>query len=100
MALSTHEAEKRASEEAGRKGYDLSKSDASVADEKDDFWCSSIMKQHLDDTPELAQRIKGKKYFVVYYKRRPEPDKMILGGELYVLVDKKTGEVLAVLAGK
>ena len=100
MILSIDEVEKRASEEARRRGYDLSRSDVLVVDEEDDFWRSSIMKQHFYDTPELAQKIKGRKYFVVYYKRRSEPGKMILGGEIYVLVDKKTGEVLIVLTGK
>lgn len=99
MNLSLKEIKTIAIDGAKSRGYDLSEMDISI-DKDNRFWKTSIMKKNLESSPELAKKIKGKEYIVVYLKRRSKPNEIIAGGELYVFVEGKTGEILLILAGK
>lgn len=75
-----------ASEEARRLGYNVE--DMKIqADEQNSLWEQDDLK--VD--PSIVVKIKGKTFFAICYTSK---DKFVMGGVLWVLVDKHSGEVI------
>lgn len=91
--LSLQEVKKRADQEARRLEYRPEAMKAQF-DETNSAWID-----YSNKVPDLAvkEKLKGKDFAAVYYG--PKQD-FVLGGDLWVFIDRKTGDVVAVLRGQ
>ena len=77
-----------------RRGYDINKLNL-VEDKNNERWTQSWAFT-LKHNPHLSDPTKDKDFTAVYF----QPKAMQLGGDLWVLIDNVTGEVLFALPGK
>ena len=49
---------------------------------------------------DLSSKLSGKKYWAIYIRPIRKPKEIILGGDSFVFVDAKAGNVLGVIRGK
>ena len=83
--------------EAKRLGYDVDHMGISF-----DVYNSRWNERTANDAPDTApaallKKLEGRRYFAVYYSLMKEP---MMGGDLFVFVDRNTSEVIGVLRGK
>ena len=76
-------------------GYDLRKLKVSM-DDNNSIWNEYISKMPAGWHSNVVDRLKGRKYSALYY----EPKPLRFGGDLFVFVDRQTGQVVATLAGQ
>ncbi len=53
-------------------------------------------RKRIEALPQIGDQLKGRNYVAVYFG----PKRAMLGGDLTVFIDKKTGEVITYLKGK
>lgn len=85
-----------ANHEAQRLGYDVSHMSVAYDDGNTQWEEHHVAHAGTPQTHEVDQRLHGHVYQAVYYS--PEADQ--LGGDLWVLIDAETGEVLAAVQGQ
>ena len=101
MSLTMIEIQKRANVEATNRGYSSEEVASVLFDEKNSIWETSIMRKNLQRNPDLSKKLEGKDYIVfIYAKKNKIPNIVIEGGELYIFVEKTTGQILLTLSGK
>ena len=83
---------KIASKEAEKNGFNLKNLKIVIANKN---W-REIWPRILKVNPHLNDPTQGRNFTVVYYR----PKKLQLGGDLWVLVDNASGEVILTLPGK
>ena len=77
-------------------GYDTKKMKVK-ADTENSVWSSYLASYDvLKENKELASKLQHRDYWAVYF----EPTEPMLGGDLFVFVNKKTGGILGVLRGQ
>lgn len=85
-----------ANKEAMRIGYDISKMNVSV-DGENSAWKSYVsMASREGSFKKWLQPLQGHTYLAVYYS----PTGLVMGGDLYVFVDRHTDKVITILVGQ
>ena len=87
---------KIANREAEQLGYDLSR--MSVAFDEDNSQWQEYQTAHAraTQTQEISEQLNGRVYQAVYYS----PEKIQLGGDLWVFIDADTGDVIGTIQGQ
>lgn len=84
-----------ANREALRLGYDLSTL-VVEADEENSAWDIHVAgSPNIRENQRLMEQLKNRKYWAIYYG----PRKPAVGGDLFILIDATTGEIIAVDRG-
>jgi hypothetical protein len=86
-----------ADQEAVKLGYDINNMGVELDVANSQWKKYSAMQRGL---PENISKISGKDFIAVYYFPIPSPDKVMLGGDLWVFLNRGSGEVITVLRGK
>jgi hypothetical protein len=87
-----------ANKTAADMGYNLRKMKASMDEENTNWnwYISKLPSPRSAEFVNIESRLKGRKYWAVYY----EPKPLQCGGDLFIFVDSQTGEVITTLAGQ
>lgn len=96
MDIAKEKALQISNREAEKLGYNLSEMTVNV-DDKNSLWEEYIKSGPIleyDDA--LKNTLKNKEYWAIYYR----PKRLQKGGDLFVFIDKYTGEVLTSIRGK
>ncbi len=97
MNISIQQAIEKANIKAKQLGYNLS-SMTVIGDVDNTKWKHFAGRIDLvTHFPALAEQIKGKEYFAIYYQPNNVEQ---FGGDLWIFTDRHTGEILGVWQGK
>jgi hypothetical protein len=98
--VSEREAIQIANREAVRLGYDVKKMSIEI-DQNNSAWRSALASVDvLKMKPDLAKRLQHRDYWAIHYAPNQKLGPPVFGGELFVFVDKQTGDVIAHLMGQ
>lgn len=97
MVITKEHAIEIADREAMRLGYDTKVMNMEI-DEQNTKWSTYILStpSALEGARELKDALKKRKYWAVYYG----PKGLVLGGDIFIFIDRDTGEILGVLRGR
>jgi hypothetical protein len=79
-----------ANHEAIRLGFDLRDSNVTIDEQNSEWESFQAATNILDTESDLANLLRGKEYWAVYYWPRERPGVIFAGGKLFVFIDKKT----------
>ena len=96
MKISNEEAIRIANKEVQRLKYDIDKLKI-ISDEKNTFWYKYISSGPiLESNPDIKNKLDNRDFWAIYYGSR----EMRLGGDVFIFIDKNTGEIILVIQGK
>lgn len=94
--ISKKEVMEIANKEVARLKYNIEEMKIET-DEENSHWKWYISKTKLiEKNQELETKLKNRNFWAIYY----EPKKNQLGGDLFIFIDKNTGEVIGLLMGQ
>ncbi len=93
MTVSIEESIEIANKELFKQGFDIAQKKI-TADEKNTLWNKYFLSDEkaVKANPHIFNKLKGRNYWAIYYT--PKEMGKILGGEAWVFIDKKTGEII------
>lgn len=95
MKISLKEAISIAEKKAESLNYDIKKMKL-MADENNNIWNNYSSSGFLEANPPIKDVLNGKDFWTIYFA----PTEAVLGGDLFIFVDKKNGKVILALPGK
>lgn len=98
MKISREEAIGIANKEANRLGYNAAKMKIEI-DEENTWWNSYIASSpsFWEQHPHIQEKLHNRDYWAVFYGSQ---DRTRLGGDLWVFVDRASGEIIMAIKGK
>lgn len=99
MKISLVEIKKAADRELIKQGYDPLKMHAIYDESNSNRYINGLIGIVMK-TEDLRIKIDERQYVVIMYQRKLKKNERIMGGDLYVFVDRSTGDVLLFLSGK
>jgi hypothetical protein len=97
MPVTREEAINIAKKEAVKLGYDVESMDLEI-DENNTAWNKYVKYLELD--PDMKSQLKSTTFWAVYYGPRYDPNNPVLGGDVWVLIDRSDGRVITIIRGK